>query len=143
VKPRGLHAIGGVAALAVAAGLAAGCATSRPASPRRLAVEGVLRATSQPPPPGPYIRALVLYTYDVAAVLEGTYPHPRIQVYHWAILNRRFVPEIVDRKRGQRYRLVVEPFDDHPSLAREDRTETHLDFDLPLFMDMSLGLKPK
>lgn len=132
-----------IGALFFVACCAFGCSRSEATKHERLVVDGVLQVTSPAPYAGPYVRALVLYTYRITNVVEGVYSNETIQVYHWAILDRKLRQETTARKKGQSYRLVLERFDDYPKLAQEDRTETQLDFDLPLFMDTSLGVDPK
>lgn len=88
-----------------------------------------------------YARINVVYRYQVEQVLSGAYPHPFVHVAHWAVLERRELPSVTQRRLGASYRLELEEAEAHPWLGSEttvDRIEE--DFDLPLMLDVgSLG----
>ncbi len=85
-----------------------------------LVVEGTLQATTEIPAPnaiGAYRRALVVNTYKVDRVVQGTYGQSRILVAEWAILDRNIIKSY--QSPAQQEQLVLEKFTDHPQLEGE------------------------
>lgn len=85
-----------------------------------LVVEASLAETTAIPAPeaiGAYRRALVVNTYTVDRVEQGSYGQERILVAEWAILDRRIVKQYPPN--AERERLVLELFDAHPELEGE------------------------
>jgi hypothetical protein len=93
-----------------------------------------LAATPDPKTIAPYVRALVAGTYDVEKVVEGRCDQRRIQVARWAILDRTVLPPA--RRTGERYRVVVERFEDHPELESERLVMDSAKADVPLYYDL-------
>jgi hypothetical protein len=113
----------------------AGLKDRKPAE--RLVVEArlaELAATPDPKTIAPYVRALVVGTFDVEKVVEGRCAERRIQVARWAILDRTVLPPA--RRTGERYRLVVERFEDHPELESERLVMDSAKADVPLYFDL-------
>lgn len=81
-----------------------------------------------------YQRMLVDHTYEVIAVLEGKLEAKKINVLHWAVLDRKRVPGI-PRKQGQEFDLTVEAFADHPELGSELQQSESDDFTDPVYLD--------
>ena len=84
-----------------------------------------------------YSRGLVIYSYEIRDVLEGREEAKKIQVAHWALLDREKLPQIGDRKVGQVYDLQLENFDRHPQLEAERSFNDCEDFDIPLYYDIA------
>jgi hypothetical protein len=104
---------------------------------KRIRVLAELLAASSVPDPDfiqPYWRALVVNVYEVRKVLEGDLEEPRVAVAHWAILDRRVLPE-AERKVGSVLQMTLEPFDDNPQLQSELLVQTGGGYDLPLYYD--------
>lgn len=99
----------------------------------------LLEKTVAPDPQdlGEYPRTLVVYRYRLAADGALGARGTEVLAAHWAILDRRTVPDIVDRVTGRLYKLDLEPFDRHPQLASERRFDTTDTLDLPLFYDQA------
>jgi len=101
----------------------------------RLIVEAQLVAAADPPvlaTMAPYRRALRVHIYTVNRVESGIEPAPRIAVAHWCVLDGAALP---GRQLGQRVRLTLERFTDHPELEGELRTDDPAYGDLPLYYD--------
>jgi hypothetical protein len=106
----------------------------RPAE--RLVVEARLAEPAATPDPktiAPYVRALVVGTFDVEKVLEGRCDGRRIQVARWAILDRTALAPA--RQVGRPYRLVLERFEDHPELESERLVTDSVKADVALYYD--------
>ena len=84
-----------------------------------------------------YSRGMVVYSYEVLNVLKGSEQAPKIQVQHWAILDRQLLPEIGQRKIGQVYKLQLESYDKHAQLESERSFNDCEDFDIPLYYDIA------
>lgn len=84
----------------------------------------------------PYTSALVEYIYDVEEVLAGDYDHDQVLVRHWGLLDREVVPGF-PRTLGESYELVLQPWDRHPQLEGERRTEETGNFVLPVLYDIA------
>jgi hypothetical protein len=110
---------------------------ARPAVPRlRLAAR--LAAKSHIPTLdeiAPYREALTVYEYEVERVLEGEYPHPRVRVAHWAILDGAERPP-ARAQVGMERRLVLEPFDRSPQLESVVVADDLAKGSLPLYYDL-------
>lgn len=83
----------------------------------------------------PYRRALVVNRYDVDRVAEGRYAEKQIMVAHWAIRDGRVLPTAA-RDKTKTYRLVLEPFDEHPELEGERLIMDSDEFRLPLYYEI-------
>jgi len=109
----------------------------------RVRLRGRLAAKSTPAEhTGVYGRTLILYRYHVGEVLEGAVPHKEVQVAHWAGLDGKPVPEILERQIGRTYELTLEPAERHPQLATEKIGDDAEDFDLPRYYDANRPLPP-
>ncbi len=108
------------------------------APPDRLVVEAVLKEVSGIPAPEsilPYRRALVVNTYEIKQVVEGTVAGPGILVAHWAILDGRVLDD-ARRSPGEVRRMTMEPFDARPELEGERLVMDSDEFVLPLYYDL-------
>ena len=83
----------------------------------------------------PYRRALVVNRYEVELVTEGRYAEKQIMVAHWAIRDGRVLPAAL-RDKTKTYRLVLEPFDEHPELEGERLIMDSDEFRLPLYYEI-------
>jgi len=83
----------------------------------------------------PYRRALIVNRYDVNRVTEGRYAKKQIMVAHWAIRDRRVLPTAA-RDKTKTYRLILEPFDEHPELEGERLIMDSDEFRLPLYYEV-------
>ena len=83
----------------------------------------------------PYRRALVVNRYDVDRVADGRYAEKQIMVAHWAIRDGRVLPTAA-RDKTKTYRLVLEPFDEHPELEGERLIMDSDEFRLPLYYEV-------
>jgi len=108
----------------------------RSASPagsvERLQISGQLLETTQIPDPqtlGAYSRALVVNTYRVDRVIDGTYDEDIILVAEWAVLDR----QIVKSYSRQEERLALEKFSDHPELEGERQMMDLFEPDLEMY----------
>ncbi len=109
----------------------------RPAVPR-LRLAGRLVAKSHIPTLdeiAPYREALTVYEYEVERVLEGEYPHPRVRVAHWAILDGEERPA-ARAQNGMERRLLLEPFASNPQLESVVVADDLPKGSLPLFYDL-------
>jgi hypothetical protein len=84
-----------------------------------------------------YSRGMVVHSYEVRKVLAGREQAKKIQVAHWAILDRQMLPEIGQKKIGQVYQLHLENYDGHPQLESERQFNDCEEFDLPLYYDVA------
>jgi len=106
----------------------------------QLVVEAKLvKATPTPDPKElkDYTRALVPYIYEVQKVVQGKYDGRRIQVAHWALLDRK-ATEFISRRaagEGKTFRLTLEPYADHEELEGE-RLLGEEDLDLKMYVDV-------
>ena len=102
-------------------------------------IEATLRKAPAIPSPAsiePYVHALVVHEYEVTRVLEGTYPENTIIVAHWAIRDRKVLPD-ARRQAGATERLTVERFDAHPELEGERVISAGDTPKLPLYYSVS------
>jgi hypothetical protein len=85
----------------------------------------------------PYLRATVLYEYEIEKVVSGAYAGKRIRVAHWGVLDRKQYP--IPREMGKSYTLTVEPFAENPQLESECMADDlPMDPDLPTYYEADL-----
>ena len=80
-----------------------------------------------------YPNSLVVYDYHVSTVREGDYGDEKLLVAHRGNLNGRRNRVVGDLVVGHRYRLTLEPFEEHPELAGLQMVGNDEDWQLPLF----------
>jgi len=100
----------------------------------RLVVEGRLDQTTEIPAPdslGAYRRALVVNTYSVDRIERGKYPHERVLVAEWAILDRTLIKNY--DQAGAPERLILEKFVDHPEMEGERQMMDIFEPDLEMY----------
>lgn len=128
-------------------GPAAGSATASPGSGTsaagagRLVVQArVTKAGAIPTPQSiaPYQHALVVNTYEIVGVAEGSYTGKTILVAQWAIRDRRVLAN-AHKTTGSMHRLTLERFDAHPELEGERLISAGDAPDLPLYYEVSSG----
>ena len=103
----------------------------------RVVVEARLRTVTPTPAPeavAPYVRAMAAHEYEVEKVLQGRCDAKGILAAHWVILDARILPAAW--RVGDRYRLVLERFEDHPELESERLLMGKVKADLPLYFDL-------
>jgi hypothetical protein len=86
-----------------------------------------------------YTRAMIAYVYDVEEVLEGVYEEKQILVCHWALMDRKAIPDF-PRKLGDSFELLVEPLDlekHHPELEGQRVLDDTTAFDLEKWYDIN------
>ncbi len=88
----------------------------------------------------PYKSALVTHLYQVEKTLWGQNPGKQILVAHWSIRDGEVLPEA--RKKHRIYDLTLEPFANHPHLAREFMVDETSVPEAPLFYDVLSDPKP-
>lgn len=95
----------------------------------------LLEATAIPAPASiaPYRHALVVYVYSVEKIVAGVYPHKRLLVAHWGILDGAVRDP--GRRPGESYTLRLEPYAAHPELEGERLIMGVPDPGLPLLYD--------
>jgi len=109
-----------------------------PADRGRVVVEVRLVKPGAVPTPqsiAPYRNALVVSTYEVVKVIEGSYAGKTMIVAHWAIRDRRVLAG-AHRKAGSQGNLTVERFDAHPELEGERLVKDTDTPKLPLYFDI-------
>ncbi|HSF18195.1 MAG TPA: hypothetical protein VLK65_21855 [Vicinamibacteria bacterium] len=105
--------------------------------PRRLVVDvEALRDVRLPTPTeiAPYRQGLLAMEYSVLDVIEGRYDAAKVLAAHWVIRDERVLDE-AKRSKGDRFRLTLEPYDDHPELEGQRLVMETDDFLLPLYYD--------
>ncbi len=129
----------GLAGLALSS--APGAASpSTAATPTRLVVDARLMNPATVPTPdsiAPYRAGLLVNTYRVERVIEGTYDADRIMAAHWVIRDGE-VLDTAERARGRLYRMTLEIYDDHPELEGQRLVMDSDDFELELFYDLGM-----
>jgi len=85
----------------------------------------------------PYLRALVVYRYEIKKVLSGSLDAEEILVAHWAVLDRQAAAETSQKRTGNIYELHLENFEDHPQLGSELRLNTIENIFLPMYYEVS------
>ena len=131
------------AAIAELANASRAAAADRPPLPV-LKVRATLVQTTPVPAEeeiDPYTSALVEYIYDVDEVIEGDYAHDQILVRHWGLLDRHPAPGF-PRETGSSHELRLQPWDQHPQLEGERRTEDTGNYVLPVFYDIAPAREP-
>jgi hypothetical protein len=106
---------------------------------QRIVVEARLAEATPVPDPkslAQYRRCLVVSAYDVLKVIEGKCEAKRLAAAQWGILDLKVQARVANRKIGQTYRLLLEPFGQQPQLQGERRAEDLADLGLPLFYDV-------
>lgn len=112
-------------------------APSVAASPARIVVDATLEQAGGMPTPesiAPYRAALLVNTYRVERVIEGTYAQERVMAAHWVIRDG-VVLDQAQRREGETYRLTLEAYDDHPELEGQRLVMDTDEFDLTLYYD--------
>ncbi len=89
----------------------------------------------------PYRHALITHEYVVREVVAGAKagvaPGAHLRVARWGILASK-PTAVAEQTVGQRYRLVLESFTDHPDLDRQFTVdELPENFDLPYLLEMT------
>jgi len=100
----------------------------------RLELEGSLLESTVIPDPqsiGAYSRALVVNTYIVDKVSDGTYKDKRILVAEWAVLDRQVIKAYGETTETEQ--LILEKFSDHPELEGERQMMDIFEPDLELY----------
>lgn len=78
----------------------------------------VLLASAVPDPAAvPYSECLTYIQYRVLSVEKGEYGEPELLAVHWGMRDGVLLPAARYRP-GERHRLELEPFAEHPDLAR-------------------------
>lgn len=110
-------------------------AARKPVPQIRLQVK--LAARSEVPDPvsiAPYRSAMVVCEYDVLRVIQGTYPHKKVRVARWALVDRRKTA-FASAAIGAAETLLLEKYSDHAELQGQLLRDTlEEDFDLTLFV---------
>jgi hypothetical protein len=83
----------------------------------------------------PYRQALLAMEYSVIRVVEGSYSEDKLIAAHWVIREGRVLPSAA-RPRGERHRLVLEPYDGHPELEGQRLVMDTDEFLLTLYYDI-------
>jgi hypothetical protein len=113
--------------------------TARGAS--RVVLRAQLTSAADIPSPeaiAPYQHALVVNTYAVTEVIEGSYSEKTILVAQWAIRDRRVLPG-ARKAPGSAHMLTLERFDAHPELEGERLISPGDAPDLPLYYEVGSG----
>ena len=116
-------------------------ASRAPVPADRLAVEARVVGVSVVPTPesiAPYRSALVVNSYEIVKVLEGTPAGREFAVAQWAIREARILDE-GRRSVGQVHRLTLERFEAHPELEGERLIQGSAVKKLPLYYEISAG----
>lgn len=116
------------------ASLAGGGHGVKSAPVETLIVDGTLQETTAIPAPdaiGAYRRALVVNTYTVDRVVQGSYTQNRVLVAEWAILDRNIVKSYP--VPAQQEQLVLEKFSAQPQLAGERQMMDVFEPDLEMY----------
>ena len=119
----------------------AGGSTASPSGKGRVVIDARLTKAGTIPTPqaiAPYQHALVVNTYEVTSVAEGTYSGKTILVAQWAIRDRQVLPN-ARRVAGSQHRMTLERYDAHPELEGERLISSGDASDLPLYYDVSSG----
>lgn len=94
----------------------------RKKSVERVVVEAKLTGTCAAADPlgiAPYKRCLSTQQYEVQKIIEGKTADKLINVAQWSVLDGKVVPDYLNYKAGQTYRLVLERWEDHPEQESE------------------------
>jgi len=99
-----------------------GRSAGRKKSVDRVVVEAKLIGTCPAADPlgiAPYKRCISTQQYEVTKTLEGKLTDKLINVAQWSVLDGRVVPDYLQYKTGQVYRLALERWEDHPEQESE------------------------
>jgi hypothetical protein len=83
----------------------------------------------------PYDQALVANKYLVVEVIAGEYTPQEIMIAHWAIRDGKIL-NTAERAKGERYHLLLAPYEDRPELEGERLAMDSDEFMIPLFFDL-------
>ena len=95
---------------------------ARKPSMERVVVEAKLTGTCAAADPqgiAPYKRCLSTQQYEVLKTIQGKVTDKSINVAQWSVLDGRVVPDYLQYKAGQVYRLALERWEDHPEQESE------------------------
>ena len=76
-------------------------------------------AAADPQGIAPYKRCLSVQQFEVVKTIEGDLADKVISVAQWSVLDGRVVPEYLEFKAGETYRLALERWADHPEQESE------------------------
>ena len=110
----------------------------REAGASRVVVEArLVRAGAMPTPESiaPYRAGLLVNTYSIERVVEGSYDEARIIAAHWVIRDGEMLQN-AERGEGQVYRMTLDLYDDHPELEGQRLVMDSDDFSLDLYYDI-------
>lgn len=108
-----------------------------PANRGRVVVEARLTKAGVVPTPqsiAPYKNALVVNVYEVVKAIDGGYSGKTILVAHWAIRDRRVLPQ-ARKTPGSIHTLTLERYDAHPELEGERLISGDGTPNLPLYVE--------
>ncbi len=94
----------------------------RPEAVERVVVEAKLVGTCPAADPlaiAPYKRCLSVQQFEIVKVVQGKLAEPVVSVAQWSVLDGRVVPEYLEFKAGQTYRLALEHWGDRPEQESE------------------------
>lgn len=140
-SPHGIAPTGGTLGPAASSTAATGGSGMLQAGARRIAVQARLVKAGAIPTPqaiAPYQHALVVNTYEIVQVTEGTYTGKAILVAQWAIRDRRILASAY-KTTGSLHRLTLERYDAHPELEGERLISAGDAPDLPLYYEVGSG----
>jgi hypothetical protein len=126
---------------AAASAASAGPSTTASAGAGRLVVQARLTKAGTIPTPqsiAPYRQALVVNTYEILGIAEGSYQRPTILVAQWAIRDRQVLAG-AHKTTGSVHRLTLERYDAHPELEGERLISAGDAPELPLYYEVSSG----
>ncbi|NLB59670.1 MAG: LamG domain-containing protein [Lentisphaerae bacterium] len=83
----------------------------------------------------PYRRALVVDRYNSIKIIKGVYTEQQLLAARWGILDGQ-TPPTAARHNRKRYRLILEPFEEHPELEGERLIMDSAAFLLPLYYEV-------
>jgi hypothetical protein len=107
-------------------------------------VDGVLSLKSPIPSPEelvPYRRGLVLHQYALDSASAAKVGAEQVLVAQWAVLDAQQLPD--PWKVGERYEMILEPFDEHPELESERMSMGDVALDLPWYYDVTPAFFPQ
>jgi hypothetical protein len=96
-----------------------------------LVVLGEVLVVSHVPEPGtvPYTECLTFIKYKVVSVESGEYEQSELLAVHWGMKDNKLTPA-ARYQVGEKHRLELEPFDDHPELARVMQADDTNEYEL-------------
>ena len=116
-------------------------ASTASAGAGRVVIQAKLTKAGAIPTPqsiAPYRQALVVNTYEILAISEGSYQQRTILVAQWAIRDRRVLAD-AQKTTGSVHKLTLERYDAHPELEGERLISAGDAPDLPLYYEVSAG----